>query len=68
MIRKIGLSLSAMLALVVSHNAMAANIADAAITQFTTDGTDTMTAVGLAIVGVAVVAVLFKWVKGALFS
>lgn len=40
----------------------------ATTTQLSTDGVDTMTAVGGAILAVAVVAVLFKWGKAAIFG
>lgn len=47
----------------------AASVVPAATTtQLTTDGTDTMTAIGSAILLVAVVAVLFKWAKAAIFG
>jgi hypothetical protein len=53
---------------------LAANTASAAIdvtaatTAITTDGTVAITAVGGALIGLAGVAVVFKWVKGAIFG
>lgn len=40
----------------------------AATTTITTDGTAAITAVGGALIGLAGVAVVFKWVKGAIFG
>jgi hypothetical protein len=40
----------------------------AATTSITTDGTAAITAVGGALIGLAGVAVVFKWVKGAIFG
>jgi len=39
-----------------------------ATTSITTDGTAAITAVGGALIGLAGVAVVFKWVKGAIFG
>ncbi len=39
-----------------------------ATTALTTDGTAAITAVGTALIGLAAVAVVFKWVKGAIFG
>ena len=40
----------------------------AATNSISTDGTAAITAVGGAIIGLAAVAVVFKWVKGAIFG
>lgn len=40
----------------------------AATTAITTDGTAAVTAVGGALIGLAGVAVVFKWAKGAIFG
>lgn len=40
----------------------------AATTTISTDGTAAITAVGGAIIGLAAVAVVFKWVKGSIFG
>jgi len=40
----------------------------AATTSITTDGTAAITAVGSALIGLAGVAVVYKWVKGAIFG
>lgn len=63
-------SASALLSgLMLSVGAHAASVVPAAsVTALTTDGTDTMTAIGGALIGVAVVAVLFKWGKAAIFG
>jgi hypothetical protein len=39
-----------------------------ATTAITTDGTAAITAIGGALIGLAGVAVVFKWVKGAIFG
>jgi hypothetical protein len=55
-------------------SALFANAANAAVdvsaatTAITTDGTAAITAVGGALIGLAGVAVVFKWVKGAIFG
>lgn len=51
-----------------ASSAFAADVAATATTQFQTDGVDTMTGIGTALLAVAGVAVVFKWAKGALFS
>lgn len=48
--------------------ASAAGEADAAVTLISTDGTAAITAVGGALIGLAALAVVFKWIKGAIFS
>lgn len=40
----------------------------AATTTITTDGTAAITAIGGALIALAAVAVIFKWVKGAIFG
>lgn len=47
---------------------MAAGEADAAVTAITTDGTAAISAVGGALIGLAALAIIFKWIKGAIFS
>ena len=57
------------LSAIISTGAMHAAIDTTAVTsQLTTDGTAAITAIGLAMVGLAVVAVLFKWIKAAIFG
>lgn len=52
-----------------SSQVMAASVVPAAaITQLSTDGNDTLVAVGGAMIGLAVIAVLFKWAKAAIFG
>ncbi|WP_079253777.1 major capsid protein [Endozoicomonas arenosclerae] len=53
---------------VMSVGAFAEIDISAATTALTTDGTTAITAVGTALVGLAAVAVVFKWVKGAIFG
>lgn len=48
--------------------AAAAIDVSAATTAITTDGTAAITAVGGALIGLAGVAVVFKWAKGAIFG
>ncbi|MBN8776749.1 hypothetical protein [Thiomonas arsenitoxydans] len=42
--------------------------AASAASTFSSDGNQAMGAIGAAIIGVAVIAVLFKWVKGMFFG
>ncbi len=51
-----------------SSGAFAAIDISAATTALTTDGSAAITAVGTALVGLAGIAVVFKWVKGAMFG
>jgi uncharacterized membrane protein len=51
-----------------SASAFAAVDVTAATTSITTDGTAAVTAIGGALIGLAAVAVIFKWVKAAIFS
>jgi len=53
---------------VYASSAMAVIDVSAATTSITTDGTAAITAVGGALIGLAGVAVVFKWVKGAIFG
>ena len=53
---------------VVTGVASAAGEADAAVTLLTTDGAAAITAVGGAMLGLAAIAVIFKWVKASIFS
>ncbi|WP_422450444.1 MULTISPECIES: major capsid protein [unclassified Endozoicomonas] len=61
------------LALILATSAMASSAfaeidVSAATTALTTDGSAAITAVGTALVGLAGIAVVFKWVKGAMFG
>jgi len=56
------------LSFVASTPVFAAIDVSAATTSITTDGTAAITAVGGALIGLAGVAVVFKWVKGAIFG
>ncbi|WP_119027379.1 major capsid protein [Acinetobacter baumannii] len=49
-------------------NANAAVDVSGSVATLTTDGTAAITAVGAALLGLAGVAVVFKWVKAAFFS
>ena len=51
-----------------SSSVFAAIDISAATTALTTDGSAAITAVGTALVGLAGIAVVFKWVKGAMFG
>ena len=51
-----------------SSSVFAAIDVSAATTALTTDGSAAITAVGTALVGLAGIAVVFKWVKGAMFG
>ena len=48
--------------------AMAENRATDAVASLTGDGVDTQTAIGVALLAMAVTAVIFKWAKGGLFG
>ncbi|KEI70790.1 MULTISPECIES: major capsid protein [Endozoicomonas] len=61
------------LALLLATSAMASSAfaeidVSAATTAISTDGSTAITAVGTALIGVAALAVVFKWVKGAIFG
>lgn len=57
------------LALMVAASASQAAVdVSAATTAISTDGTAAITAVGGALIGLAGVAVVFKWAKGAIFG
>lgn len=61
------------LALLLATSALASSAfaeidVSAATTALTTDGSAAITAVGTALVGLAGIAVVFKWVKGAMFG
>ena len=61
------------LALLLVTSAMASSAfaeidVSAATTAISTDGSTAITAVGTALIGVAALAVVFKWVKGAIFG
>ena len=60
--------LAASLALAASVPSFAAVDVSSATTSITTDGTAAITAIGSALIGLAGVAVVFKWVKGAIFG
>ncbi len=67
-LKTIGISGAAVSAYLVSSSAMAASVADAAVAQLGGDAIDTVTAIGVALLGVAVVAMIFKWAKAMFFS
>lgn len=61
----------AMILMMVGNQAMAAAAAvdvSEAVTQIGTHGTAAITSVGTVIIVLAAVAVVFKWVKGAIFG
>ena len=64
-LKMLGLSLAIA---VMASPAFAAVDVTGATTALTTDGTAAITAVGTALTGLAAVAVIFKWVKGAIFG
>jgi hypothetical protein len=68
MFKKILLSSSVVLASLFSAASFAVIDVSDATTSITTDGTAAITAVGGALIGLAGVAVVFKWVKGAIFG
>ncbi|MDH0448711.1 major capsid protein [Shewanella sp. GD04112] len=53
---------------VAASSASAAIDVTAATTAITTDGSAALTAVGGAMLGLAAIAVVFKWAKGAIFG
>jgi len=53
--------------LLISSNANAVDVT-AVVADLTTDGTSAITAVGTALLALAGIAVIFKWVKAAFFS
>jgi hypothetical protein len=69
MFKKIAKWFAAAASIVGAATVEAASVVPAATTtQLSTDGVDTITAVGGAILLVAVVAVLFKWAKASIFG
>ncbi len=64
MLNKIILALTVALA---ASSSQAAIDVSAATTQLTADGTSALTTVGMALIGLAAVAVVFKWAKAAFF-
>ncbi|MGI9282862.1 MAG: major capsid protein [Endozoicomonas sp.] len=68
MFKKLGGLVLGAVCSVMSMGAFAEIDISAATTALTTDGTTAITAVGTALVGLAAVAVVFKWVKGAIFG
>ncbi|MGF1845325.1 major capsid protein [Vibrio clamense] len=60
----VGVALTA----VASTPAFAAIDVSAATTAITTDGTAAVTSIGQALIGLAGVAVVFKWAKGSIFG
>jgi hypothetical protein len=63
------LAVIALAAMAFATGASAESVIPAAtLTELTTDGTDTMTAIGGGMLSLGVVAVLFKWAKAALFG
>ena len=65
-VKKYGLGAAVSAALV--SNANAAVDVSAVVGDLTTDGTSAITAVGTALLALAGIAVVFKWVKAAFFS
>lgn len=65
---KYGVGAVASAALVGGSNANAAVDVTAIVGDLTTDGTAAITAVGTALLALAGIAVIFKWVKAAFFS
>ena len=65
---KYGVGAVASAALVGGSNANAAVDVSAIVGDLTTDGTAAITAVGTALLALAGIAVIFKWVKAAFFS
>ncbi|WP_066015667.1 major capsid protein [Endozoicomonas atrinae] len=53
---------------VMASSAFAEIDVSAATTAITTDGSTAITAVGNSLIGLAALAVVFKWVKGAIFG
>ncbi len=64
MFKKISLALVGLLPV----SAMAAVDVSAEVASLTTDGTAAITAIGGALIGLAGIAVVYKWAKGMLFS
>jgi len=62
------LTFLAFLSFFVGADAMAAIDVTAATTSITTDGTAAITSIGGALIGLAGVALVFKWAKGAIFG
>ena len=67
-VSKYGVGAVAFAALVGGSNANAAVDVSAIVGDLTTDGTAAITAVGTALLALAGIAVIFKWVKAAFFS
>lgn len=67
-VSKYGVGAVASAALVGGSNANAAVDVTAIVGDLTTDGTAAITAVGTALLALAGIAVIFKWVKAAFFS
>jgi len=63
--KKITLATALILA---SFSTFAVSLGDTAASSITTDGTAAITAVGGALIGLAGVAVVYKWIKGAIFG
>ena len=66
--KKLGLAGLGTGLMIAASSSFAAVDVTAATTALTTDGTAAITAVGGAIIGLAALAVVFKWVKGAIFG
>lgn len=67
-VSKYGVGAVASAALVGGSNANAAVDVSGIVADLTTDGTTAITAVGTALLALAGIAVIFKWVKAAFFS
>ncbi|MCH7306488.1 major capsid protein [Acinetobacter higginsii] len=63
-----GLGAVASTALMANANAAGGVDVTAPVTQLQTDGTTAITAVGTALLALAGIAVVFKWVKASFFS
>lgn len=68
LLAKTGLAVSLVAASAVLPEAMAAIDVSAATDKITTDGTAAVTAIGTAILGLAGVAVVFRWAKASIFG
>lgn len=67
-VRKYGIGAVASVALLSGANTQAAVDVTAIVGDLKTDGTTAITAVGTALLALAGIAVVFKWVKAAFFS
>lgn len=64
-----GAALGGALAVGTSANAAESGLGiDSIVTQFVTDGSDAIKAIGIGLITLAGIAIVFKWVKAAFFS